>query len=301
MTQEQIASEEQLSASTNGYRQALSRVMEAGVWVDTPQGIRALTAMQVTMRFPLSDGFPMITERDVSRFWQKPIGEICAFINGATTTESLERYGCDWWSSWTTDGKTASRGLSPGDIGPGSYGAAFHDFPGPNGIRFDQFENLVREIRSRPDHRTHFVSPWIPFYQFRDSGLGRKTTVSPCHGWIHVRILNGSLHLHMFQRSGDLPIGVPSNMIQYGALLLMLSHLSGHQPGCYYHTISDAHIYEDQVPAVEVMLSRAPRPLPTVGLTAEGLQVTNIHDFVARDFYLDNYKPHPPLRVPVAV
>jgi thymidylate synthase len=283
------------------YRRALKTVLDHGAWVESPQGMRALTAMQVTMRFPMEAGFPMITERNLVGFWRKPIGELCAFINGATTITDLNKFGCDWWSSWTTAEKTSDKGLDPGDIGPGSYGAAFHAFPGPGGILFDQFAALVDQLRARPNLRTHFITPWIPFYQFRDAGLGRKTTVSPCHGWVHVRVIEEQLHLHMFQRSGDLPIGVPSNMIQYAALLLMLSHLTGRSPGCYYHTISDAHIYEDQIPAVETMLAREERPLPFVQLTESGLQVNDIHSFRASDFEVLLYDPNPGLKISVAV
>ena len=70
--------------------------------------------------------------------------------------------------------------------------------------------------------RTHFVSPWIPGGLSRAEGRVTQATIAPCHGWVHVRVLNDRLHLHLFQRSGDVPIGVPSNMIQYTALMLML-------------------------------------------------------------------------------
>lgn len=287
--------------SWTSYREALQEILDRGEWTDAPQGLRALTAMQVTMQFPMEDGFPIITERSVKSFWRKPIGEICAFMNGATTIEELDKFGCGWWSAWTTEEKTTKRGIAPGDIGPGSYGAAFHDFPAPDGSTFDQFSNLVNELKVNPDRRTHFVSPWIPFYQFRDAGLGRKTTVSPCHGWVHVRVLNGKLHLHMFQRSGDMPIGVPSNMIQYSALLLMLCSLTGLKPGTYYHTVSDAHIYEDQIDAVKELLTRDVRGLPTVKLTEEGRQVRDILDFRPEHFEIIGYDPHPAVRIPVAV
>lgn len=287
--------------SWTAYRNALKEVMNRGEFTDAPQGLRALTAMQVTMAFPLKDGFPLITERSMKTFWRKPIGEICAFMNGATTITELEEFGCGWWDGWTTPEKTIKRGIEPGDIGPGSYGAAFHDFPAPDGSTFDQFTNLVNEIRVNPNRRTHFVSPWIPFYQFNNAGLGRKTTVSPCHGWVHVRVLGGKLHLHMFQRSGDLPIGVPSNMVQYGALLLMLCSLTGYEPGSYHHTISDAHIYEDQIDGVEEMLTREVRPLPTVSLTDEGKAVTDIMAFRGEHFDVTGYDPHPGIKIPVAI
>jgi thymidylate synthase len=283
------------------YRQLLERILAAGVPVPTRQGPAALTLMQQTMRFDLANGFPVITERSVRSFWRKPIGELCAFINGATTLDELADFGCDWWGAWATSQKTSSRGLPPGHLGPGSYGGAFRHFPEAGGGEFDQFAHLVEQIRELPADRTHFVSPWIPQYQVRGRGKTPRTTIAPCHGWVHVRVIGGGLHLHMFQRSGDVPVGVPANMIQYAALLLMLEQLTGITAAVYYHTISDAHIYEDQVDSVKVMLGRPARRLPSVVLTEAGGKVSDIHDFRAEHFALSDYEPHPAISsIPVA-
>ena len=282
------------------YRDLLARILTQGEKTPTRQGPPALTLMQQTMRFELANGFPVITDRSIQSFWRKPIGELCAFINGATTLDELRAFGCDWWDDWATEEKTAKRGLPPGDIGPGSYGGAFHDFPTSEGPGFDQFRHLVEQIRELPGDRTHFVSPWIPQYQIRGTGKTPRTTIAPCHGWVHVRVLGGRLHLHMFQRSGDVPVGVPSNMVQYAALALMLEHLTGFEAAAYYHTISDAHVYADQVDQVQTMLDRTPRRLPTVRLSEAGRSVTDIHDFRAEHFELSDYDPHPGLRIPVS-
>ncbi|MFJ5175052.1 thymidylate synthase [Streptomyces griseoviridis] len=275
------------------YRTILENILDHGEPVPTRQGPDALTLMQQTMSFDLANGFPVITDRSVARFWRKPIGELCAFINGATTLDEFAEFGCDWWGPWASESKTSKRGLPPGDIGPGSYGGAFHDFPTAEGGGFDQFRHLVEQISELPADRTHFVSPWIPQYQVRGAGKTPRTTIAPCHGWVHVRVIGGRLHLHMFQRSGDVPVGVPSNMVQYAALLLMLEHLTGFPAARYYHTISDAHIYADQVGGVKLLLDREPRRLPTVTLNDAGRAVTDIHDFRGEHFDIADYEPHP--------
>ena len=282
------------------YRDLLARILEQGERVPTRQGPYALTLMQQTMRFDLTNGFPVITDRSLKSFWRKPIGELCAFINGATTLDELEKFGCDWWGDWATEEKTSKRGLPEGDIGPGSYGGAFHDFPTSEGIPFNQFRHLVEQLRELPGDRTHFVSPWIPQYQVRGRGKTPRTTIAPCHGWVHVRVLSGRLHLHMFQRSGDVPVGVPSNMVQYAALALMLEQLTDFEAAVYYHTISDAHIYEDQVEHVRQLLEREPLRLPSVHLNDTGRRVEDIHDFRAEHFDLTDYEPHPGLGIPVS-
>ncbi len=288
-------------APDSQYRDLLARILADGVAVPTRQGPQALTLMQQTMRFDLANGFPVITERSVRSFWRKPIGELCAFINGATTLSELAEFGCDWWDPWATPDKTSKRGLPPGDLGPGSYGGAFRRFPTAEGPGFDQFAHLLEQLAELPGDRTHFVSPWIPQYQARGAGKTPRSTIAPCHGWVHVRVLAGGLHLHMFQRSGDVPVGVPANMIQYAALLLMLEHLTGIPAVTYYHTISDAHIYADQVEAARVMAGRAARGLPTVRINEAGARVSDIHDFRAEHFSLEDYDPHPAIpAIPVA-
>ena len=144
------------------------------------------------------------------------------------------------------------------------------------------------------------MSPWIPQYQVRGAGKTPRTTIAPCHGWVHVRILNGRLHLHMFQRSGDVPVGVPSNMVQYAALALMLEQLTGFEPAVVLpHDLRRAHL-RGPGRAGPAMVEREPRRLPTVHLTDAGRQVTDIHDFRAEHFELTDYDPHPGLRIPVA-
>jgi thymidylate synthase len=283
------------------YSDVLRSIIDKGVWSETRQGPRALTLIGAQMHFNFSNGFPLITDRSIENFWKKPIGELCAFINGARTREQLAEFGCTWWDAWTTPEKTLKRGLEPGDIGPGSYGAAFHDFPTKEGPGFDQFKHLVEQIKELPELRTHFVTPWIPQYIVRGKGKHQKVTIAPCHGWVHVRILNDELYLHMYQRSGDVPIGVPSNMVQYAALALMLGQLTGYKPVQYVHTISDAHIYEDQLDKIKEMLKREPLRFPTVKLTEEGKKIKDIHDFRGEHFELSDYHPHPSIpKIPVA-
>lgn len=282
------------------YGDLLRRILSHGTSEPTRQGPQALTLMQQSTTYDLRNGFPVITERSIGSFWNKAIGELCAFINGATSLDELAEFGCDWWGEWASEAKTSKRGLPPGTLGPGSYGGAFQNFPGPDG-GFDQFTHLVEQLRELPELRTHFVSPWIPAYQVRGAGKTPKTTIAPCHGWVHVRVLGGRVHLHMFQRSADVPVGVPSNMVQYSALTLMLAQLTGYQAGTFYHTMSDAHVYADQVEHITAMLGRPARRLPTVTLTPAGQAVTDIHEFRREHFELSDYDPHPSIpRIPVA-
>jgi len=291
------------------YRERLQLILDQGTQVKSQTETDTISYVGLPpMRFLLSNGFPMITERNMDpktserlpvTIWRAAIGELIAFINGARTQTELEKYGVTWWSAWVTEAKCHKRGLETGDLGPGSYGAAFHDFPTADGGSYNQFQNIVEQIRELPHLKTHFISPWVPQYTIRGTGKTQKVVVCPCHGWIHILIQNNKLSLHMFQRSGDLPIGVPSNMVQYAALTMMIAQATGYEPYEYIHTISDAHIYVDQVPAVEEMLKREPRPFPTMKLTNP---TKDIFEFRHTDFELSDYAPHPGIKgIPVAI
>src|SRR4051794_7402685 len=156
------------------YQDMLRTIRDSGARVTTKQGVDALALAGCVMRFPMEHGAAVITERSIGTFASKAIGELCAFINGARTLDELAAFGCDWWGPWATAAKCESRGLEPGDLGPGSYGHAFHNFTtnlddGDEG--FDQLAHLITKLKDLPDDRTALMSPWIPQANHRETGL----------------------------------------------------------------------------------------------------------------------------------
>lgn len=289
------------------YQDRLRLVYEQGTRVKSQTGTDTISYIAPPpLRYRLDNGFPMITERNmapafkqVPTVWKQAIGEIIAFINGARTQADLEKYGCYWWKPWVTKEKCEKRGFAEGDLGDGSYGAAFHDFPTAESKPYNQIQGIVEQIRELPHLKTHFISPWVPQYIARGEGKRQRVVVCPCHGWIHILIQGNKLTLHMFQRSGDIPIGVPSNLVQYAALTMIIAQVTGYEAYEFIHSISDAHIYVDQAEAVEKMLSREPRPFPVMTLKKD---TQDIFAFRADDFELSEYDPHPGIKnIPVAI
>lgn len=283
------------------YRQLLQYILDNGVRVKSQQEVDALTVIAPPpLRFRLSEGFPIITERKISeKMWKGAIGEIFGFINGARTQEDLEKFGCTWWKSWVTEAKCAKRGLETGDLGPGSYGAAFHDFPTAEGESFNQFATIIQQIKEQPQLRTHFITPWVPQYTSRVKGRTQKVVVCPCHGWIHIRILNNKLYLHMFQRSSDTPVGLPANLAQYAALAMAIGQVTGYEAYEYVHSFSDAHIFVDQIDKVKELIAREPRPLPKMVLKNKK---DDLFAYRPDDFELIDYNPNPGMwDIPVAI
>lgn len=284
-------------ACDSQYRDLLSRILDTGEEVPTRQGVPALRVIGHLMRFPLANGFPVITERDlVSEPKSRPspfaqaIGEICAFLNGAQTQRELEEFGCFWWADWVTAAECAKFDLSPGDLGPASYGAAFRRFPTADGAPFDQITHLLEQIKAYPHLRHHELTPWIPQYLAQTDGRKRQAVVPPCHGWVHVHINAniGTLVLSHRQRSADVPVGLAFNLIHYGALALMLGQVTGYRPRELVYFIDDAHIYFNQIQDVEAMLATEPQRLPTVEVDPA---VTSIFAFRPQHFMVRDYHP----------
>ena len=281
------------------YRNLLKRIIHEGVVIMPQQDEAACMVLGHQMRFSFSNGFPLLTERDLATplsakansIFHQALGELFCFLSGGTTLEDLERFGCTWWSRWATEEKCRKRGLKTGDLGPGSYGGAWASFPTSEGKPFDQIAHLIKQIKELPHLRTHFLSPWIPQYIYRGEGMTQKVVVVPCHGWAHVLVYpeTRELSLHHFQRSGDVPVGVAGNLMQYAALTLMIAQVTGYRPKELVYTISDAHIYEKQISKVDIMLSRIPRAFPTVTLDPG---VRDIREFRQHQFHLWDYHPH---------
>jgi thymidylate synthase len=283
------------------YREMLQKILKEGIEVKPIQGEKTLMILGHQMHFNMDNGFPMITERDLSgKFMLGALGEHIGFLHGARTHEELTKFGCPWWKRWVTKEKCEIFGLPEGDLGDGSYGAAWTNFPTKEGPGFNQITNVIKQLKERPYLRTHIISPWIPQYDIQHSELKRKVVVAPCHGWLHILAYpeTKEISVHHFQRSGDTPVGVVFNIIQYAAFLMMVAQVIGYKPKELVYTISDAHIYESQIEKVKELLSREPRPFPTMTLNPN---IKDIMDFRPEDFTITDYNPHGAMLIPTPV
>lgn len=305
--------------SDEQYHELLHRIRTLGRKAASGMDQGSIEVLGHQMEFDMVDGgFPLITERDLMRgtsdqiinnyssdLSHRPVtgpakqalGEILAFINGARTQADLEAYGCKFWAPWTSDPKKAEkRGLELGDLGPGSYGAAFHDFPTPGGDTFDQYQALIAQIQARPELRSHIITPFIPPYLFRAPGYEQKALVVPCHGLQHYNIdtINQEISLVHWQRSADVPIGLPFNMIHYAALLMMVGQVTGYKPSKLVYQLSNAHIYDQHIEKVDELLARDPKPFPILKIDPT---VQRLQDFRVEHFSVQDYAAHPPMNM----
>ncbi len=250
------------------------------------------------LSYDLSNGVPVLPIRDFSSGYKGAIGEIVAFINGARTLEDLQKFGCPkiFWDRWVTKDKCAIWGLPEGDLGDGSYGAVLTATPMPNGKTFDQIEALIKQMKKMPFLRTHVITTWYPPYDLsdKDQDSPRKVVVAPCHGnVVQFNVFPDTNEMDMvhYQRSADVPVGLPLNLIEWTAFGMMVSYMTGIKLRSYIHFLPNPQIYDVQIPQIEELLAREPRKLPTLHLRPNR-EIHSIKDFRREDFVLEDYEPH---------
>ena len=120
----------------------------------------------------------------------------------------------------------------------------------------------------------------------------------PCHCLFQFYVADGRLSCQLYQRSGDIFLGVPFNIASYALLTMMVAQVSGLKPGDFVHTFGDAHLYLNHVEQARLQISREPRPLPRLTLNPE---VRSLFDFVYDDVAVTGYDPHPHIKAAVSV
>jgi len=121
-----------------------------------------------------------------------------------------------------------------------------------------------------------------------------------CHGSVIQFYVRDSelLDCQVYQRSGDMFIGVPINIASYALLTHLVARSVGLRAGRLIHVLGDAHIYKNHVEQVREQVSRTPYEPPSLWLNPE---VQDIDSFTMDDIELVGYESHPPIQGDVAV
>ena len=231
------------------------------------------------MRFDLSDGFPLLTTKKLHI--RSIVHELLWFLKGETNIAYLKTNGVKIWDEWADEN---------GELGP-VYGAQWRSWPDYDGGHVDQIAAVVEAIRKTPNSRRLIVSAWNP-------ALVDEMALPPCHCLFQFYVAEGRLSCQLYQRSGDIFLGVPFNIASYALMTAMVAQVTGLKPGTFVHTLGDAHIYHNHFEQARLQLTRMPGPLPVLKLNPE---IDDLFAFRFEDIAIENYEAAPHIAAPVAV
>ena len=261
------------------YLDLLRHVLEHGSEKSDRTGTGTRSVFGWQMRFDLAAGFPLVTTKKLHL--KSIVHELIWFLRGDTNIGYLKEHGVRIWDEWAD---------ANGDLGP-VYGRQWRAWPTADGGVVDQISWVIDEIRRNPDSRRLIVSAW-------NVGELPKMALLPCHSLFQFYVADGKLSCQLYQRSGDIFLGVPFNIASYALLTHMVAQVCGLGVGDFVHTLGDAHLYTNHVEQARLQLSREPRPLPQLRLNPE---VRSIFDFRYEDIAIEGYDPHPAIKGAVAV
>lgn len=286
------------------YHDLLKYVLKNGKQRHNRTGIDTISTFGYQMRFNLDDGFPLLTTKKI--FYKSIIHELIWFLNGDTNIKYLVDNNVNIWNEWPYEiykkskdfkGETLKEFIEKikndiqfakkyGNLGP-VYGKQWRDF---NGI--DQINDLINQIKTNPNSRRLIVSAWNP------SEI-KNMALPPCHSLFQFYVdEDKNLSCQLYQRSGDIFLGIPFNIASYSLLTHMVAAVCGLKPKEFIHTIGDAHIYVNHLDQVNLQLSRTPKKLPKLIIKNIPKKIT---DFKFEDFEIIEYNPDDYIRGEVAV
>jgi thymidylate synthase len=261
------------------YLDLLRTIVDDGAQKGDRTGTGTLSIFGHQMRFPLGEGFPLVTTKRLHL--RSIIHELLWFLRGDTNVAYLHEHDVTIWDEWADES---------GELGP-VYGHQWRSWPTPDGGQIDQIAEVMRLLREDPDSRRIIVSAWnvaeLPLM-----------ALSPCHALFQFYVADGRLSCQLYQRSADVFLGVPFNIASYALLTHMLAQQADLAPGDFIWTGGDCHLYSNHLEQAKLQLTREPFPLPRLVIAR---RPASIFDYRYEDFEIAGYRSHPPIRAAVAV
>lgn len=285
----------------------------------TGVGTRAVFGTQ--LRFDLADDrIPLLTTKRV--FWKAAAREMLWFLTGDTNIRALLENGVTIWSDWplakyrkATGEDIAQDAFEArivadaafarqwGELGP-VYGKQWVDWPTyeygadgkyTRGPGINQVAQVVESLRANPGSRRHIIEGW------NVAELDRMA-LPPCHKTYQFHVSgqgpDARLSCILYQRSCDVALGLPFNLVGATILTRMMAAQTGYQPGELVWMGGDTHLYLNHAHLVEEQLAREPAGEPRLAITR---QPATIFDYGIDDFAIHDYAPQAAIRAPVAV
>ena len=260
------------------YQSLIQDVLRDGERRQTRSG-PVLSIFGPQARYDLREGFPLVTTKKT--LYRSVVQELLWFLRGETNINTL---GNGIWNEWADE---------RGDLGP-VYGRQWRSW----GREYDQILDLLTGLATDPASRRHIVSAW----NVKDLS---EMALPPCHTMFQCHVQGHYLDMKLYQRSGDLMLGVPFNIASYATLMHILAQQVDLTPRFFYHTFGDLHIYENHKDAAYDVLRRKPFPLPHLTIAPKPLPYPGCPRdgsvLEVDDFHLEGYQHHPFIKLPVAI
>ena len=274
------------------YLDLMRHVREHGTFKSDRTGTGTYSVFGYQMRFDLADGFPLVTTKKCHV--KSIIHELLWFLAGDTNIRYLKENGVSIWDEWADEN---------GDLGP-VYGKQWVNWAtyeyGPDGKYtsgpgINQVAQVVDSLRNNPGSRRHIIEGW------NVAELDRMA-LPPCHKTYQFHVAGqGSearLNCLLYQRSCDVALGLPFNLVGATVLARMLAQQAGLLPGELVWSGGDVHLYLNHAHLVEEQLSREPAGDPRLDLVGNP---PSMFDYRIENFMVRDYQPQGVIRAPVAV
>lgn len=249
-------------------------------------------------KYPLHDNtIPLLTTKKVA--WKTCLKELLWFIKGDTNNETLQSQNVRIWDGNSSREFLDSRNLhnyAENELGP-IYGYQWRNWNAQyNGVEFDHrnqgIDQLSSIISSLSDpvekySRRLILSAW-------NVEQLDKMALPPCHVLSQFHVLNDTeLYCTLYQRSGDVGLGVPFNIASYAFLTHMIAKQCNLNAVELTHYIGNAHIYENHIEPLKTQLEREPYDFPKIHIS----ETSSIEDYTLDNFTLEDYKYYPSIHM----
>ena len=286
----------------NQYLELIRNIIEEGSLEKGRNG-NTYAVIGSSMYFSLENGtIPLLTTKKVA--WKTCLKELLWFVRGQTNNKILTEQKCNIWKGNASREFLDSRGLhhlKEDDLGP-VYGHQWRHFNAKyttcnedytnKGV--DQLQYIIDALKD-PEQRSSrrlVLSAWNP-EQLNEMAL------PPCHILVQFNVTRGNkLSCSMYQRSGDVGLGVPFNIASYSFLTHLLAKHCDLEASEFVYHIGNAHIYDDHLEPLKEQINRVPKPFPKLELCEKR---ENIEDYNLEDFIISDYKYHETIKMKMRV
>lgn len=276
----------------NQYISLIKDILEHGEMVEGRNG-KTLAVFGAAMHFNLSDNIiPILTTKKVA--WKTCAKELFWFLNGKTDNNLLKDVNVHIWDANASRDFLDSRGLQhleENDLGP-VYGHQWRHFNAEykdchtdySGKGVDQIKYIINSLKDPKERysRRLIMSAWNP--QQLD-----QMALPPCHVLAQFNVIGNELSCSLYQRSGDIGLGVPFNIASYSFLTHIIAKHCDLIPKEFVYYLGNAHIYDDHIEELRKQIERIPYEFPTINIKNK---YDDIDKYSLLDIELNNYKSH---------